>query len=104
MMAYTPQGVVIMKLSIRALAITAAIIWGGAVLLVGLANLVWPTYGGAFLEVVASVYPGYNASGTIGSVVVGSLYAMLDGAVGGLVFAWLYNLVAGPSKPPASAT
>jgi hypothetical protein len=29
---------------------------------------------------------------------------MLDGAVGGLVFAWLYNLVASPSKPPATAT
>ena len=63
-----------MKLSIRALAITTAIIWGGAVLIAGLANLIWPSYGAAFLEVVASIYPGYHASSTIGSVIVGTLY------------------------------
>ncbi|MAE63503.1 MAG: hypothetical protein CMJ18_04465 [Phycisphaeraceae bacterium] len=93
-----------MKLSIRALATTVAILWGGAVLLVGLANLIWPSYGGAFLEVVASIYPGYHASGTIGSVIVGTLYAIIDGAVGGLIFAWLYNFVACCCKPPVATT
>ena len=88
-----------MKLSVRALAITMALVWGGAVLLVGLANLIWSSYGGAFLELVASIYPGYGASGSIGDVIVGTLYAMLDGAVGGLIFALLYNLFAGTSRP-----
>jgi len=40
---------------------------------------------------MSSVYPGYKAAGTLGSVVVGTLYALLDGAVGGALFAWLYN-------------
>jgi len=41
---------------------------------------------------MSSVYPGYKAAGTLGSVVVGTLYyALLDGAVGGVLFAWLYN-------------
>ena len=93
-----------MKLSICALAITTAIIWGAAVLLAGLANLIWPSYGGAFLEIIASIYPGYHASSTIGSVIVGTLYAVLDGAVGGLIFASLYNLVASCCKPPAAST
>ena len=93
-----------MKLSIRAFAITAAIVWGAAVLLVGVANLIWPTYGAAFLELVASIYPGYQASRSIGSVTVGTLYAVFDGAVGGLIFAWLYNRVACCCKPPAATT
>lgn len=55
-------------------------------------DYLWPPYGKAFLEVMSSVYPGYKAAGTLGSVVVGTLYyALLDGAVGGALFAWLYN-------------
>lgn len=80
-----------MRLSLRALAITAALLWGGSVFVCGLANLAWPSYGGAFLQLVASIYPGYHATRSLGSVVVGTLYALLDGAVGGLLFGWLYN-------------
>jgi hypothetical protein len=57
----------------------------------GIANMVWPSYGEAFLQLIASVYPGYHASAGIGSVVVGTLYAFLDGAVGGLLLGLLYN-------------
>ena len=91
-----------MKLSVRALAITAALVWGGAVLLVGLANLIWSPYGEAFLKLIASIYPGYEATGSIEDVIVGTLYAMLDGAVGGLIFALLYNLFARPGKPESA--
>lgn len=74
---------------------TAGILWGAAILVVGLANLVWPTYGRAFLDLAASVYPGYHAGFGLGSVVVGTLYGLVDGAIGGAVFAWLYNSLAG---------
>ena len=80
-----------MTLSVQALTYTSAILWGLCVLLVGLANLIWPPYGGAFLELMRSVYPGYKAAAGFGNVIVGTLYAILDGAVGGAVFAWLYN-------------
>ncbi len=83
-----------MKLSIRALAITMAVLWGGGVLFCGVLNLIFPTYGVAFLQLISSIYPGYRASRTLGSVVVGTLYAMLDGAVCGLLFGWLYNRLA----------
>jgi len=83
-----------MKLSVRAFALTAGIVWGGAVLSVGLVNLASPEYGKAFLELCSSIYPGYHAAPTIGSVVVGTLYGLVDGGIGGLVFAWLYNLFA----------
>lgn len=84
-----------MRLHIPALALASAIIWSGAVLLVATANLIWPSYGGAFLILVDSVYPGYHAGSGVGSVVIGTLYAALDGILCGAVFALLYNTLAG---------
>ncbi len=51
------------------------------------------TYGQAFLDVMASIYPGFHAAGTFGDAIVGTLYGVVDGAIGGAVFAWLYNIV-----------
>jgi hypothetical protein len=31
----------------------------------------------------------------LSSVIIGTLYALLDGAIAGLVFAWLYNMFVG---------
>ena len=84
-----------MKLNLKALSVALALFWAGVVFMVGLANLIWPTYGRAFLEMLASIYPGYHASGTFGDVISGSLYALVDGAIVGLIFGWLYNLIAG---------
>ena len=84
-----------MKLSIGAVTITVAILWGGAVLLCGIANLIWPSYGLAFLQLAASIYPGYHATRSLGGLVVGTGYAIFDGAVAGLLFGWLYNCFAG---------
>ena len=82
------------KLSVKSFAFAAAIIWGLGVLIVGVVNCFSPGYGGEFLRVISSIYPGYDASPAVGSVIIGTLYALLDGAIGGLVFAWLYNLCA----------
>ncbi len=87
-----------MKLNTMALAKAGGLLWGGLVLVVGLANLVWPSYGMAFLEMAASVYPGYSAGAGFGSVVVGTLYGVLDGAIAGFLVGWLYNLF-GEAKP-----
>lgn len=87
-----------MKLNLKALTVTTAVVWAGVVFIVGLANMISSGYGEAFLLVVASIYPGYSASGSFGDVIVGSLYALLDGAVLGLIFGWLYNLVAGKNS------
>jgi len=84
-----------MKLNVRALAIVSAVVWGLAMLLTGLANLIWPSYGHDFLQVMASVYPGYHATRSFGEVVVGTLYGLVDAGVGGAAVAWLYNRLAG---------
>jgi hypothetical protein len=83
-----------MRLNVTALAMTLGLIWGAAVFLVAAANLIWPGYGTVFLDLVSSIYPGYHPSSGIGSVITGTLYALLDGAVCGAVVAWLYNRLA----------
>jgi len=84
-----------MKLNLKALTLAFAILWAGVVFIVGAANLIWTGYGKAFLLMLASIYPGYKASGLFGDMIAGSLYALVDGAIVGLILGWLYNLFAG---------
>ena len=84
-----------MRLNLRALALTAGILWGTVVFLTGILNLTWEGYGDAFLNIIASLYPGYDADCSFGDLLVGTLYALVDGAVCGLAFGWLYNLFSG---------
>jgi len=80
-----------MKLSVKGLALASGILWGVAMLGMGLANLIWSSYGQQFLQFMASVYPGYHATRSVAEVIVGTLYGFVDGLIGGAVFAWLYN-------------
>jgi hypothetical protein len=89
-----------MRLNVFAFAAAVALIWSGAILLVACAHLAWPGYGGAFLEFAASIYPGYHPGPGLGSVVTGTLYGLVDGGIGGAIFAWLYNLLQGRAAAP----
>jgi hypothetical protein len=46
------------KVSLKAIAIAAGVLWGGAILFLGLINLASPSFGLSFLQVVSSVYQG----------------------------------------------
>lgn len=83
-----------MKLDLKALALAGATVWGMVVLFVGLVNLAQLRYGTAFLELVSSLYPGYHATPSWGDLLVGTGYALVDGAIGGWLFGWFYNRVA----------
>lgn len=90
-----------MKLSVKGTAFAAALMCGIlAMFLTGIANLIWPSYGQEFLRLMASVYPGYHATPSFGQVIVGSLYGLVDGAIGGAIFALLYNWCAGTQPKP----
>ena len=67
--------------------------WGALILIVASANAIWPSYGGAFLELASSIYSGYDPSPGIGSIIIGTLYGLVDGAIGGAIFGWLYNFL-----------
>ncbi len=88
-----------MKLSVKSLAIVSASLWGGGALFVGLVNLAAPSYGAAFLQCVSSVYPGFHNSRTFVDILVGTGYALFDGAGGGALFGWLYNSFNGGTRP-----
>ena len=80
-----------MGLNVKAIALASAIVWGLLMLAVGLANMTWPQYGGSFLRVMASIYPGYIHDGSLYQVMIGTVYAAVDALIGGAVFAWIYN-------------
>lgn len=82
-----------MRLSLKATAIAAAILWGGAILIVGLINLADPRYGVNFIQLTSSVYPWFHDSRTIANVIIGTIDGLVDGAIAGLLFALLYNAV-----------
>lgn len=86
-----------MRLSLKGMMAASAILWGGAILSVGLINLAAPGYGGAFLQFASSLYPGFHNSRKFLDVLVGTGYALVDAGVGGLLFAWFYNMFAGRS-------
>jgi len=84
-----------MKLNIKAFALACGLVWGFGILF-----LTWwiIALDGATGEVpfLGRVYRGYNIS-PLGSI-IGFAWALIDGAIGGAIFAWLYNLIAGRSS------
>ena len=84
-----------MRLNTPAMALAFGIFWGACLLLVGVANMIWPSYGQAFLQLCASIYPGYHPGTGLASVVIGTIYALIDGVIGGAMFGWLYNRFVG---------
>lgn len=87
-----------MKSSVKAIALTSALLWGGCILAVGLINLADASYGAQFLRIMSSVYPGADTTRTLGRVLLGALYGFIDGGIAGALFVWLYRVMT--RKPP----
>lgn len=81
-----------MKLNVKAVALTAAIICG-----IGIFLLTWWVimFEGISCKktIIGLVYRGYNIS-PLGSL-IGLAWGFIDGLIGGAIFAWLYNFLAG---------
>ena len=89
-----------MKLNVKAFALTFGLWWG-----FGLFLLTWwiIAFDGPTRDVtmIGRLYRGYTIT-PIGSV-IGLVWAFFDGLIGGLIFAWLYNLLGGKEKKVESA-
>ena len=77
-----------MNLNIRAMAIAFGLVWGISLFVI--------TWWIIFLEgssntatFVGKFYIGYSLTPT-GSI-IGLLWGLVDGAIGGVMFAWIYN-------------
>lgn len=76
-----------MRLSVKGLAISCGLVWGAGILLLGLAGALG--WGRALVEVLGSLYIGFRP--TVAGSIIGGIWALVDGAIGGAVVAWLYN-------------
>lgn len=83
-----------MKLSLKAMIIAGALFKAIVFLFISLMNLILRPYGGAYLAILSSLYPGYDPVSVPIALVVGALYSLLAGALAGLLFGWLYNFFA----------
>ena len=90
-----------MKSSLKGATMTCALLWGGCMVIVGLINLADASYGGEFLRMMSSVYPGADTARTLGRVLLGGLYGFVDGACAGYLFAALYRFFT-PHQAPHS--
>lgn len=91
-----------MQFSVKAFALACGIIFAVWMFVAGLVALVWPDWGARFMDVVGAFYPGVDGV-SFGQVIIATLYALVDGFIGGGVFAWLYNRLAA-SKAPVETT
>jgi hypothetical protein len=87
-----------MRVSLKAITLSSAILWGFAMLLVGLIHMATHTYGGEFLQIMSSVYPGADTAPTIARVLLGTVYGFVDGAIAGFLFGLLYDSFSGGNK------
>jgi len=70
-----------------------AIAFGGTcavgVLLLALISMIQGSYGNTLISILSTVYIGYD--NTIPGAVLGSIWAFVDGGIGGYIFALIYN-------------
>ena len=80
-----------MKLDLKALGLALGITWGAAMFLFG----VWATLSApaaAAVNFLGDFYLGFSPG--FPGAIIGSLWGFVDAAIGGVVIAWLYNLIA----------
>ena len=84
-----------MKFNVRAFALACGLVWAlGLFVMTWL--LIWREGATGDLIFLGKFYIGYKVT-PLGSL-IGIPWAFADGAIGGGIFAWLYNLLAGKPK------
>ena len=80
-----------MKLSVKAMMIAGALFKAAVFLFVSLMNLILRPYGGVYLAMLSSLYPGYDPVNVPIAMILGTFYSLLAGALAGFLFAYFYN-------------
>ena len=80
-----------MKLNVKAFGITCGIFWGISLFVLTWWIILFEGATGEATLIGRSLYFGYSIS-AMGSI-IGLAWALVDGFVGGLIFAWLYNFI-----------
>ena len=81
-----------MKLSLKAMTIAGALFKAIVFLFISFMNLILRPYGGAYLALLSSLYPGYDPINVPIALILGTIYSLIAGACAGLLFGCVYNL------------
>jgi len=81
-----------MKLDVKAFALTMGILWGLGIFLFAWWVIIFEGITGE-TTLIGYAYRGFTIS-PMGSV-IGLVWGFFDGLIGGAIFAWLYNRLAG---------
>ncbi|NIP44589.1 MAG: hypothetical protein GWO41_04890 [candidate division Zixibacteria bacterium] len=87
-----------MRLNVKAVALAFGLIWGFGLLVLTWWVILFEGSTGDLMA-IGHVYRGYNIS-PLGSI-LGLIWGFFDGLIGGAIFAWLYNLIAGQYRREA---
>ena len=84
-----------MRLHVKPFAAAFSLVWGFSMSFIAL--WIWMFEGKKDKPIfMSSIYRGYR-TGPIGSL-IGLAWGLIDGLIGGAIFAWLYNLLSSKSK------
>ena len=78
------------RLNVLNFGLALGIAFGVGMLLLGLFAL-WFNWGTEIVNLVGTVYIGYAP--TFGGSIIGGIWAFFDSFIGGVIIAWLYNLL-----------
>ncbi|MCK5083408.1 MAG: bacteriophage holin [Candidatus Omnitrophica bacterium] len=78
------------RLDVRVFGLTLGCIWSFVVLALGIASMLLDR-GSRIVKLFSTVYMGYRS--TVQGVLIGAAWGFMDGAVSGVMIAWLYNRI-----------
>jgi hypothetical protein len=79
------------KLNVKALAIAMGVLWGLCMLCIGWTSWLF-NWGTDFVTTMSSMYIWFKPTFLGG--IIGAIWGFFDAAIGGIVIAWVYNMVA----------
>ena len=78
-----------MKWDTKRFALAGGIMWALCLFVTTLVSVYVNGFAKAFLDGIASIYPGYSIS--LSGSVIGLIYGFIDVFVGVYIFAWIYK-------------
>lgn len=76
------------KLDVKAFGLAFGIICGAGMFVLGILSMRL-SWGTKIVDIISSVYLGYKS--TFSGSLIGAVWGFVDGAIGGVLIAWLYN-------------
>jgi hypothetical protein len=77
------------KLNTKSVALSLGIMWSLGIFFISILTLITNSYLHNVVDFLSTIYLGYSLS--FSGIVTGMIWGFFDAAIGGFVFAWLYN-------------